>query len=345
MSITSKLKDLFVIRQGGGQTKLEAGNRYALTRDGSLKTISNEDITEFNQYIDDKDTLVLLGDRGDLRQIETMTRNLSVLFNNMVDQSEMYDVTPESMSAQVNNNASYSVGGLAYCNKVRLVGTPNKSVTFTLFGSNDNVVWEQIGTKLTHRFTKPTAEAVDVDTTAPKYRFFKIVQGDEEVVTDESGGVIPQEDALNATPITGVVFMLRDKSVSRFFEKNEAGDLESLVAKEYDLSLFIDGTLSPDQYLYVLAVPKQLRIRTNFDGFLFNVTTKPLVDTVLSIQHNDVEIGTVTIKVNGSVVLSSIEETILEAGDWLALKAPNDVDSTIANLSVTLSFDRVEADS
>lgn len=342
MSITSKLKDLFVIRRGGGQTKLEAGQRYALTREGSLKTIPNENTDEFNQYVDDKDALVLLGDRGDLRQIETITRNLSVLFNNMVDQNEMYMVTPESMSAQVNNNASYAIGGLAYCNKVRIVGTPNKSVTFTLFGSHDNAVWEQIGTELTHTFTKPTAEVIDVDTTAPKYRFFKIVQGEEEVVAE---GEPPLEDALNATPITGVVFMLRDKSVSRFFEKNEAGDLESLVAKEYDLSLFIDGTLSPDQYLYVLAVPKQLRIRTNFDGFLFNATTKPLVDTSLSILHNEVEIGTVTIKTTGSVVLSALEETVLEAGDWLALKAPNDVDSTISNLSVTLSFDRVEADS
>lgn len=344
MSIASKIKDLFVIRRGGGQTKLEAGNRYALTRQGALKVIPNEDTTDFNKYVDDKDALVMLGDRGDLRQIETITRNLSVLFNSMVDQSELYNVTPESMSSQVINDASFSVGGLAYCNKVRILGTPSKTVSFTLFGSHDNVIWEQVGDEVTHTFSGTTAESVDADSTAPKYRFFKIVQGAaEEVVVAE--GEEPPEDPLNATPITGAVFMLRDKSVSKFFEKDKAGNLESLVAKEYDLSLFIDGNLAPEQYLYVLAVPKQLRVRTNFDGFLFNATVKPLVDTVISILHNDVEIGTATIKTNGSVALSALEETILEAGDWLALKAKSDVDDTIANISVTLSFERVEADS
>ena len=139
--------------------------------------------------------------------------------------------------------------------------------------------------------------------------------------------------------------MLRDKSVPRFFEKDKAGNLESLVAKEYDLSLFIDGTLTADQYLYVLAVPKQLRIRRNFDGFFFTPATLPSADTTVSVQLNDVEIGSITFTAAGAVIFSEIEETILDAGDWLVLKAPSDVDSKLSNISATLSFDRVEADS
>lgn len=340
MSITNKLRDLFVIRRGGGKTNLEAGKRYALTREGALESIDTANTADFDQYVDDKNALVMLGDRGDLRQIETITRNLSVMFNSMVNQDELYTVTPESMSSQVTNDASFSVGGLAYCHQVRLIGTKDKAVSFTLQGSNDNVVWEQIGAEIQHTHATNGMQNVDVDTAAPKYRYFKIVQGAEEQPAE---GAPPLENPVNGTPITGVVFMLRDKSVSKFFAKDDAGNLESLVAKEYDLSLFVDGTMIADQFLYVLAVPKQLRIRNNFDGFLFNARVKPLVDTPLSIQHNDVEIGTATIKTDGAVVLSTISETVLDAGDWLALKAPSDVDATIADISVTLSFDRVEA--
>ncbi|MDK1290239.1 hypothetical protein [Pseudoalteromonas umbrosa] len=341
MSVINKLRDLFVIRKGGGKTQLEAGKRYALTRSGALKTIPNNNTTEFNNYVDDKDALVLLGDRGDLRQLETITRNLSVLFNNTVDQNEMYTVTPVATSSQVTAGAVYSVGGLAYCSQVKLIGSPEQSVSFTLYGSNDNVDFELIGETISHTFTSDRPETIDVDRSAPKYRYFKIEQGPLTPPPEPVEGE-PLGSGVNEAPIIGVIFILQDISVSKFFEKDKAGNLASLVSKEYDLSLYAEGKLDSDQYLYVFAVPKQLKIRNNFDGFLFNTRIPPSADCILSIKHNDTEIGTATLQPNGSVVLSPIEETFIEAGDWLSLQAPTTPDVALEDISVTLSFERTD---
>lgn len=331
MSISNKLKELFILRKGGGKTTLETGKRYMLSKSGALTTLDNNDNETFNALAEDPDTLLMLGDRGDLRQVETITRNLSVLFNSMVGVNELYDVTPAALSSQVANSAAYSVGGLAFLDKVKIKGTRGHRVSFTIFGSNDNTVWEQVGAEVTHNFsTSDTLEDVVADDSAPKFGYFKIIQSDADVPSPND----------NRLPITGIVFLLKEVSVSKFFQKKESGDLEALIATDYDLSLYADGKPLSDQKLYMFVAPQRLHIKQNFDGFLCSARVNPSAPYLMKIRHNGAEIGTMTVTTGGALAFSALSRTTMEPSDTLILEAATVPDETLEGLAITLNFER-----
>lgn len=334
MSLVSKLKDLLVVRRGGGTTVLSPQKRYAIKADGALQEFAPDD-KNFEVALADPTQLVMLGDRGDLRQLEVLTRNMSVLFNRMVDVNELYDIVPSALSAQVNAGQAYDFGGIAFCSEVRLKSSGAGKVSFDLMGSNNNASWELLEEAREFEFTSGAGalEKLMVRSDLPKYRYFKVVQR-------EAG--FPEE-GFNEVGITGVVFLGRDKAVSKFFPVSEYGELEELAAEQYDMSVYIEGNPTVSQKLLVLVSPLALYLRANFDGFVVNVGTPPAADYVIAIHHNEEEIGTLTVLTNGAVAFSAIDRRLISPSDRIALVGAAESDESLADLSLTISLERADA--
>jgi hypothetical protein len=331
MSISNKLKELFILRKGGGKTILKSGKRYILNKSGAVTELDNTDSATFDEYAEDPNNLLMLGDRGDLRQVETITRNLSVLFNSMVGINELYDVTPTALSAQIADSAAYNTGGLSFLDKIKIKGTLGDRVSFKVFVSNDNTVWEPVVAEMVHTFvSNNTLENVTADDTAPKYGYFKLVQNaaDSPSLGD------------NSSSITGIVFLLKEIAVSKFFAKKQSGDLEALIATDYDLSMYIDDKPVADQKLYMFVAPQRLHIKQNFDGFLCNALVKPTAPFPIKVIHNGTEIGTMTVGMSGGLSFSDLARTTMEPSDTLLLEAASVPDASLEGLAITLNFER-----
>lgn len=333
MNIAKKLKDLFVVRRGGGATALKPGSRYVMDINGGLKEVPSSDDAAFEAAAEDPNALLMLGDRGDLRQLEVLTRNMSVLFNQMADLNELYDITPSELSAQVTNSQAYDFGGIAFCSEVRIKTLEAGKVSFDLLGSNNGTDYELLQAGMTHEFVEGGVQAkLTVRADLPKYRYFKIVQQDPDV----------PEAGYNAVGITGVVFLARQKAVSKFFPVSEYGELEQLAAEQYDLSSYIDGKPEAEQKLLVLVSPLALYIRQDFEGFVLNIGTPPTAPYQIRVMHNVDEIGTLDVATNGATSFSSLEKRLVQPGDRIALLAPPSPDETLADVSLTLSLERVD---
>lgn len=329
MRIQKKLRDLFVVRKDGGKQLLSPGKRYIISRAGAIRELVNADTETFDQHAEDQNTLLMMGDRGDLRQLETIQRNLSVLFNTMVDVNELYDVTPSVQSPQVARSMTYDVGGIAFCQQVRISGTATQAVSFKVYGSNDDATWEQLNSVFTHTFTGTgVLETVTLPTDTTKYRYFKLIQEAQDI----------PEIGYNTTAIAGIVFVLKDRAVEKYFPKSETGALESLTSKVHDMSLYMAGAPTDGETLYKFVVPETMYVKADFAGFALSAGTLPTADYILTVQHNGSPIGTLTLDSAGILSFSSVARIQLNVRDRLSVVsgAANGAE----DLSITFSFER-----
>lgn len=319
---TKKLRDLFVVRKGGGKTTLTPGKRYVITKAGTLRELGNEDTETFDQYAEDPNTLLMLGDRGDLRQLETIQRNISILFNSMVPLTDLYNVTATVLSPQIARSTVYDCGGLAFCAEARIKSSGNDTtLAFDVFGSTDQQTWELIDSKVADHVYSGSFKAVALRSDRPKYRYFKL-----------------EQTSVGADNVSGVVFLLKQKAVSKFFAKRDSGQLEALVATDYDQSSYVAGQPAEGSTIHRLVVPQTLSIKPNFDGFQLSAGTNPTTAYSVDVQHNGASIGTLQLSNTGSFTASGIGKTTLEPGDVLRLVSGPAHGA--AGMSVTLSFER-----
>ncbi|USD31129.1 hypothetical protein J8Z24_21710 (plasmid) [Pseudoalteromonas sp. SCSIO 43201] len=323
----SNIDDLFVVRKGGGRQYLKANKRYVVTRQGAVVELDTSD-PSYAAQAENQEALLLLGDKGDLRQLETIYRNLTVLFNGSVRKEEMYHIEAGAISSVNAPNGSYDATGLAYLKSVRFKSTANTTVNYVVQGSNDDHTWHDI---FEGSVTVPESESASdegsVELIAPqgiaKFRYFR--------ASAQAG-----ED------FREIVFVVEEIAKSKFLPLDEAGKLQELNSETYDVTFFVQGAPDLSTKLLTFVVPRELYIRNNWGGFIGFADTPPAAPYPIKVLINDVEKGTFTVDPNGTTSMSSLTRTKLVPGDRVSLLTPAYVDATMADLSLTLVFDRQE---
>ncbi|TMP46340.1 hypothetical protein CWB96_00030 [Pseudoalteromonas citrea] len=316
----SKIEDLFVVRQGGGRHTLKPQKQYIITRQGAIKELESTDI-EFTEQIENPESLLLLGNKGDLRQLETIYRNLSVLFNGSVRKDEMYHITPTAISPLTTPGGSYDAKGMAYINKIRFKATPQSEVTYLVEGSNDDITWHTLANE---SLTINDSGAVETTSAigSSKYRYFRAT-------------------ATQGT-IHDVVFLVEDIATSKFLPLDQAGRLQELNAETYDTTFFIQGGPHVSRKLLTFISPQVLYIRNNWGGFVGSADIPPHSPYDIALHLNNTPIGTMTINTDGNISMTTINRLALNPGDKLSLISASYADSQLADISLTLVFDRKE---
>jgi len=149
-----------------------------------------------------------------------------------------------------------------------------------------------------------------------------------------------------ATPPAGYV-SLYAKTDKQWYYKDDAGVEHSLRGgtglpggSTYDISSWISGVLTVSQVLQSTRIARGLSYPIGMAGSQASSTVAATASTVLSVQKNDVEFGTITFAAASSTgVFAAASAVTLVAGDRLSVVGPATPDTTLAGLSITLKGD------
>jgi hypothetical protein len=104
----------------------------------------------------------------------------------------------------------------------------------------------------------------------------------------------------------------------------------------YDIAGALIGVASPDDILVNFISVRTMTIPSAGPHYANALTAPASTDVVFDIQKNDVSVGSVTYRTNGSDSVTVTADINLVPGDRLAIIAPGTVDSSLENVTVTL---------
>lgn len=104
----------------------------------------------------------------------------------------------------------------------------------------------------------------------------------------------------------------------------------------YDIHTFTSGLLASSQVLFRLQVPRSFSVPADCSLSRAGSGALATAPTVVSLQKNAVEFGTVTFASDGSATFTCASTTSFVAGDVLSAVGPSSADGTLADVSITL---------
>ncbi|MDK1290240.1 hypothetical protein [Pseudoalteromonas umbrosa] len=324
-----KLHELFLMGKDGVKRILEPKKRYIMTKQGALRELlgaglNNNDDKAFDEQIGNKNSLVLSGDRGDLRQIETVIRNMSSIYSNAVMKDDIF----HSNEGQPDGEQSWAENTVLSFDEPRVISylgvkhntVIEEDIVITLQGSNDNSTWEDIQTIMVLGRAAAPFENTKVLPSATTYQYLR---------WSKSGEILPDSVFIGHTSVL----------YDRFLGAAEGDRLSELIGESYDLSVFIDGGIPSGEELISFKAPQRLTLKANFQNCVAKVITPPNSASGITLLKNDTPIGVITLNTNGAVT-ASYPETVFEEGDRLMLKAGDIADPLLSDVALTLVMAR-----
>lgn len=333
MSGKHKLRDLFLMGRDGNKQILEPKKRYVMTRTGGLLEVGAsgsdaESDAAFDSKVENVNTLLVSGDRGDLRQIETIIRNMTSIYSNAVLRDDIFHTAEANPSTDVSWDGVGSID-LAEPRMVNYVlvsipdhlATSSDTLTIRLSGSNNDANWTQLG-EVVYTASDRTAEDVlepIVLTEGYQYLKWSLAQPSD----------IPHTVTVGHSPILH----------QRFLASDDGGRIGELIGETYDLSVFVDGGMPSNDEILTFKAPQRLTLKANFEGCQGKCMTLPKSAFGLSVFKNTNQFGTITLNANGAVT-ATYSETVFNEGDSFVIKADTIADPQISDVALTLVFTR-----
>lgn len=134
------------------------------------------------------------------------------------------------------------------------------------------------------------------------------------------------------TPVSGfAIFVSAKKTPYRY------NGTTWLVDQPASISFFAGGLLTGGQLIAELLLPVPTELPSGLSGSLARVRVAGTAEVVISVQKNDVEVGTLTFAIGETVATVTSSAAIsLAADDSLTFVGPATADATFAGLSVSL---------
>lgn len=108
----------------------------------------------------------------------------------------------------------------------------------------------------------------------------------------------------------------------------------------YDIGVFIPGQYSANQVLLLLPLERTVYFSANLDPSVAAAGVNPTAQTVLTINKNGTQFGTLTITATGTAAFAASAQSF-GRGDVLTIVGPATPDTTLANIGITLSGNTV----
>tara|TARA_B100000700_G_scaffold311500_2_gene393644 strand:+ start:111657 stop:112676 length:1020 start_codon:yes stop_codon:yes gene_type:complete len=334
----------------GKKNVLDPNKRYIMSRQGDLIEVSAsgdnvDDDGEFNQQVDNINSLVVSGDRGDLRHLETIIRNMSSVYSNAVLKEDVLHTDEANPTAEkywyphprdsgkntdnIGNDDS-DFGQPRVINYLRIelpdhFESASDEYTFTLraghTGSSFPIV-ESLTYRPAEHGGRGAKELVMVvtDPTPYQYAYCKI----------DEGGYLP---------ITKVAVSHSPVLVDRFLGADEGNRINELVGESYDLSVFIEGGIPSSERLLQFRVPQRLTLKANFEDCVGKCMTRPKSALGIEVYKGSIQLGILTINSNGAVT-ATYPETVFNVGERLVLKSTSIGDPQLSDVALTFVFKR-----
>lgn len=321
-NIIRKLRDMFLVKPDGSRHNMAPGKHYVMTRQGTVEEVPDDDVDRVHDaYADNHNTLLALGSKGDLRQLETIIRNISSIHANAVMPSDIfYRLAPDApRSGEVGQNVVVDLG-VQHELRGLVVNNPlyPTSINVFVYGSNDNSTWTRVAALIVSRSDTSPAISQHPFTTEP-YRYYK---------WNTNNSQPPQ-----------AAFMIGDKFVPKYLSTAESNRISELVAEPYYLSMFVDGGVPSGEDLLRFVMPQRLYWRGGMDGKFGHVDTPPSAQFSMKVFKNGVHFDTFGINTNGDFSLTSGTRWF-EKGDVLLIKAQDTGDTSITGLALTITLER-----
>lgn len=108
-------------------------------------------------------------------------------------------------------------------------------------------------------------------------------------------------------------------------------------SQPYDVTMFSPGLMTASQVLARIVIPRAVTFPSGLTGSYANASAAATASTVLSIQQNGTQVGTITFAAGGNTGTFSFASAITSsAGDVWQIVGPSGPDATLGNVSITL---------
>lgn len=106
----------------------------------------------------------------------------------------------------------------------------------------------------------------------------------------------------------------------------------------YDVLAYVTGVPGNAQVIARVVLPRAIILAPNFADSRANVGVNPTAPAICLVKKNGVQVGTITIAVDGTAVFASTggAAVTFAIGDVLAIEAPTVADATMAEVSISL---------
>lgn len=122
---------------------------------------------------------------------------------------------------------------------------------------------------------------------------------------------------------------------------NTAANALEFVDAPYDIGFFFPGKPTNSEVLLRLPFVRDVDFPASLTGSQLKAGIAATASTVISLQKNAVEFGTVTVAISGTTgTFAAASPTSFAAGDILTVVAPATADATLASIGITLKGTR-----
>ena len=112
---------------------------------------------------------------------------------------------------------------------------------------------------------------------------------------------------------------------------------DSITAGVYDISLFVEGLSAEGEIFYRLGAVRSFTVPSDTTGFIADSGTTANTTGQVVLKKNDVQFGTITWTSPSDTGVWSIPgDTSFAAGDILSIEAPAIVDTSLADLTISI---------
>lgn len=273
---------------------------------------------------DNANTLLILGDRGDLRQLETIQRNISALFSNAATSDDTFFkiASPVIVSPSIPQATVQDLKVPTELTAVIISGVLDpsvKTIGLLLDASDDGISFERVGEPL---YT-PSVDGATFESTlsVPRaYRYYKWGR--------------------MGTPPIDVKFKYGYQVVPKFLGRDESARLSELIAETYDLSIWNEGGVYNDEVLVTFSAPQKLSLPAGIAGSVGKALSNPSAAFGMDMLHNGSKFGVMTLNKSGALTASNAAK-VFNKGDRFSLKTGVIGDALLKDLALTLVFKRI----
>jgi hypothetical protein len=108
----------------------------------------------------------------------------------------------------------------------------------------------------------------------------------------------------------------------------------------YDVGIYTSNVLSVSQQIARIEIPRTVTFISNFSPSLASSGVSATAQSKLTIAQNGTAVGTITFGAGSSTGTISATATVFNSGDILTITGPASPDSTLSQISITLSGTR-----